>query len=142
MADDLNGKTYYAGAAIGGLSWSFTRPAGDTTTNYTGCSISLRIFEQSAKGVPVLNTPVLSLSLASGLTRVTDTASSQTGRLEIGTSQVNTLLGAAVAKRFGYVWIITPVGGVPLRAPLGQGFDGWFVIAQEGYAGSTSVKVQ
>lgn len=141
MADDLNGKTYYAGAAIAGLSWSFTRPSGDTTTDYTGCAIALRIFEQSSKGVPVSNTPALSLSLTSGLTRITNTASSQAGRLEINSSQVGTLLGTAVAKRFGYTWSITPTGGAPLRAPLGEGYDGWFILAQEGYAGSPSVKV-
>jgi hypothetical protein len=141
MADDLSGKTYYAGAAIAGLAWSFTRPAGDTTTNYTGCAIALRVFEQNSKGIPVSNTPVLSLAIGAGLTRSTDSASNQVGKLEITSTQVTTLIGTAVAKRFGYAWSITPVGGQPLRAPLGEGFDGWFAIAQEGYAGAPVVKI-
>lgn len=138
MNDDLNEKTYYTGTPIAGLSWSFTRPTGDTRTVYTGCAIALRIFRQSAKGVPTSQTPTLSLSLTSGLNRVTDTASLQAGTLEINTTN---LLGDAIAARFGYVWSITPVGGAPLRAPMGGGFDGWFVIAQEGYAGAASIKI-
>lgn len=142
MADELNGKTYYAGAAITGLSWSFTRPAADVVTDYSNCAIALRIYEQSARGVPIATTPTLSLSLGNGLVRSVNTASVQSGLLEISATQVSNLLGTtAVAKKFGYVWSITPVGGSPLRAPLGQGFDGSFAIAQEGYAGAPVIKV-
>lgn len=141
MADDLNQKTYYIGAAIAGLSWSFTRPAADSVTNYTDCAIALRIYEQNSRGVPVAATPTLSLSLGNGLTRATNTASTQSGILEISATQAGNLLGTtSAAKRFGYVWSITPVGGAPLRSPLGAGFDGWFVLAQEGYGGAAAVK--
>ena len=141
MADDLNQKTYYAGAAIAGLSWSFTRPAADTVTDYTGCAIALRIYEQNSKGTPATTSPTLALSLGNGITRVANTASTQSGLLEITATQIGNLLGTtSAAKRFGYVWSITPTGGAPLRAPLGGGFDGWFILAQEGYAGSSAIK--
>jgi hypothetical protein len=136
VTDALNGKTVLVGAGLAGLTWAFTRPSADTVTNYTNASISVRFFELDKKFKPISTTPALSLSIGSGITRSTNTASSQAGLFQVTAAQLGTLLGTAEAKNFAYVWYIQPVGYEAVRAFVGDGYDGRFLLAKEGYAGS------
>jgi len=141
--DDLKGKTFLAGAAIAGLSWSFTRPIADVSTVYTNAAIAFKLFElvrTNEKGVPLSSTPSLTLIIGSGLTREVNTASIQSGLLTVTQAIVSSLLLGSTIKQFSYVWSITPVGSSPIRAAIGSGYDGRFSIAQEGYGGSTVIR--
>lgn len=135
MIDALRGQTVLAGAALSGLRWQFTRPSEDTTTNYTNSAITVRLFVLS-KGKPTSTTPDLILTIGSGLTRSTNTATTQAGLLAITPSQLATLLGTAEARQVAYAWYIQPTGYESVRAFVGGGYDGRFILAKEGYAGS------
>lgn len=140
MADNLNGRTFYSNAAIGGILATFTRNENDTTTDYTNSVITLAIYTQNAQGVPTNPTvPTLTLSVGAGLTRVVNTASAQSVQLVISEAQVGTLLGATTARRCGYAWSITPTGLAEIRGPQGSGYQGFFIVAAEGYAGVKNI---
>lgn len=136
MTDALNNKTHLAGSSLTGIRWTFNRPTDDTTTDYTDCAIAFKVFELDNKNVPLSTTPVLTLAIDSGLSRITNTASLQSGVMTITTLQIAALLGTAKIKHFSYVWSITPSGAESIRAFLGSGYDGRFAIAQEGYGGT------
>ena len=142
MTDALNGKTVLVGAALSGLRWEFTRPSNDTTTVYTNSTISVRLFELDKKFKPISTTPALSLAIGSGLTRSTNTATTQAGLLTITANQLVTLLGTAEAKNFAYAWYVQPPGYESVRAFVGDGYDGRFVLAKEGYAGSSDGEIK
>jgi len=146
MTDSLAGKTILIGAAIAPQLVTFERSPNEeglpTPTVYTDSDIQLRIYSQDKKGKPDDNTPDLTLSVGSGLTRQTNTAAEVSVTMQITSSQLSNLLGTAEAARFGYVWAIRPVGAAEyFRAFLTDGYDGYFVVAREGYGGSESVKV-
>ena len=142
MSDDLNGKTLLIGAASPPLLATFTRAENDSTTDYEDADIQLRIFSQDKKGKPDSDTEDLTLSVGSGLTRATNTATVTAVTAQITTTQLSTLLGAAEAARYGYVWAIRPVGATDyIRAFLAEDYDGYFVVAKQGYGGAESVKV-
>jgi hypothetical protein len=136
VTDALNGKIFLSGASISGYTWEFSRPINDTITSYVNADVTTRIFSLSVDGIPS-STPVLTLSINNGLTRRDNTASFQSGLYQITSTQTATLLGSSKAKRFSYAWWIQPLGYEPVRAPIGEGYDGTFVIVKEGYAGST-----
>lgn len=136
MTDALNGKVFLAGASISGYKWEFVRPSNDSTINYTDAQVTTRIFSLDFEGNPSSN-PVLTLSINSGLTRIDNTATLQSGLYQITSAQTATLLGSSKAKRFSYAWWIQPSGYEAVRAPVGEGYDGTFAIVKEGYAGST-----
>lgn len=142
MTDALNGKTVLVGAALSGLRWEFTRPSNDTTTVYTNSTISVRLFELDKKFKPISTTPALSLAIGSGLTRSANTATTQAGLLTITANQLVTLLGTAEAKNFAYAWYVQPPGYEPVRAFVGDGYDGRFLLAKEGYAGSSDGEIK
>lgn len=142
MTDALNGKTVLVGAALAGLRWEFTRPSNDTTTVYTNSTISVRLFELDKKFKPISTTPALSLAVDSGLTRSTNTATTQAGLLTITATQLASLLGTAEAKNFAYAWYVQPPGYEPVRAFVGDGYDGRFLLAKEGYAGSADGEIK
>ena len=142
MTDALSGKTVLVGAALAGLRWEFTRPSADTTTVYTNSVISVRLFELDKKFKPLSTTPALALTINSGLTRTTNTATTQTGLLQITPQQLATLLGTAEAKYFAYAWYVQPPGYEAVRAFVGDGYDGRFLLAKEGYAGSADGEIK
>lgn len=142
MTDALSGKTVLVGAALAGLRWQFTRPSADTTTDYTNSVISVRLFELDKKFKPISTTAALALAISSGLSRTTNTATTQAGLLQITPQQLATLLGAAEAKYFAYVWYVQPPGDEPVRAFVGDGYDGRFLLAKEGYAGSADGEIK
>jgi hypothetical protein len=154
--DDIDGKVFAVGtAAITGQRWTFTRPEADTTTVYTGAAIALRIFalngspkisggeitEKTRQLPPTSSTPALTLTLGSGLTRTTDTASTQSGLLTITDQQLEALLGSATLRAFSYLWVVTPANANPLSKPLGEGYDGVFALAAEGWTLEALAKV-
>lgn len=135
MTDDLNRKTIYSGSDVSGLTWRFTKPAGeDPAILYTDAAIALRIYRLTAKGIPESTTPTLSLTIGSGLIRPTagNTDALQEGTLVITEAQVATLLGSARVANFRYHWKITPPGAAALRSFKGGGYDGGFAIQAEG----------
>ena len=142
--DDLNGKTATLGAALPPLTWSFTRPAGNTSIDYLNAAVSLKIFEldkTDSKAVPQSDTPVLTLALGTGLVKTTNTSALQEGTVLITKDQMDALLGAtAKIKQFSYVWTVTPTGGAPVRGFLGDDYGGRFSITREGYFGATAIK--
>jgi len=142
VTDALSGKTVLVGAALAGLRWEFTRPSADTTTVYTNSVISVRLFELDKKFKPLSTTPALALTINSGLTRTTNTATTQTGLLQITPQQLATLLGTAEAKYFAYAWYVQPPGYEAVRAFVGDGYDGRFLLAKEGYAGSADGEIK
>jgi len=120
---------------------TFTRATADTTV-LTDAAIELRIFAQSKAGVPSSATANLVLSVGSGLTRVTNSATVVSVSAQISATQLSTLLGTAEALKFGYVWAIRPAGATDYyRGFLGEDFDGYFVVAKQGYGGASSVKL-
>jgi len=145
MADLLNGATILIGAASAPMRYTFTRNAADTgggATDYTSAAIELRIFAQDKKGTPASATPALTLSVGSGLTRGTNTVTVTDVTMQLSAANLVTLLGSAEAVRLGYVWAIRPAAAAEFyRAFLGEEYDGYFVIAKQGYGGAESVKV-
>lgn len=160
--DDLDGKVYPAGtAALTGAGWSFTVADTDTQTpTLAGCAIAFRIFEldgtpkleplsDGTLGVgpkirrlpPLSATPSKVLTLTAGLTRTTDDIKLQAGLLTIIDADLGNLLGDAAVKAFRYTWVITPVNSAPLTTYLGGGYDGTFVLGQEGYSLEALAKV-
>lgn len=135
MADVLGNRTYLAGAAITAKHFTFTRSAQDTAstspTDYTDSDVELVLYNS-----PTAASPTLTLTVGSGLTKVTNTADVQTVALTISEGQVATLLGAADSVTVAYAWSITPTGGVPIRAEKGAGVNGSFTIEKESRAGS------
>ena len=135
MTDDLNKKTIYSGADVAGLTWRFTKPAGeDPEIVYTNAAIALRIYRLTSKGLAESTTPTLALALGNGLTRTGsgNTATVQAGSLVISEAKVAQLLGSARVANFRYHWKITPVGAASLRSFKGGGYDGGFTIQAEG----------
>lgn len=148
MTDLLNGKTILIGAASAPLLVTFTRNASDvvsgsyTPPTFVDAAIELRIFAQDRKGNPASATPALTLSVGSGLTRALNTATATSVTVQLSTANLATLLGTAEAVRCGYVWAIRPTGAADFyRAFLGGDYDGFFVVAKQGYGGAESVKV-
>jgi hypothetical protein len=144
MADQLNGSVYSTGtAAITGLQWSFTvAEDDDLTPTLVDCAIALRLFkltgvpksiEAARQLPPAPDGPHLALNLTSGLARDTNLAKSQSGLLTISASSANTLLGSANAVGINYFWVVTPVGAAPLAKPLGEEYQGTFILLREGY---------
>jgi hypothetical protein len=146
--DDLDGKVYPVGTAgLVGLNYSFTRPAEDTTTDYTDAAIALRIFElngepkiidgaisDKTRQLPPLSpTPALVLTVGSGLERTTNTDDTQAGKISLTPGNLETLLGTNTLRAFSYFWVITPTGFQVATKPLGDGYDGVFALAVEGY---------
>ena len=134
MVDVLANKTYLAGAAITAKQFTFTRAALDTgsasPTDYTDSAIELVLYNDPAAAVPTVT-----LDLDNGLTRLVDSASTQTVLLTISEANLDTLLDGAESVVVGYAWSITPVGGVPIRVHKGGGFDGQFTLEKESKAG-------
>lgn len=142
---ELNGATILIGAASSPLRYTFTRNASDTggsATVYTNAAIELRIFAQDKKGTPASAAPTLTLSVGSGLTRGTNTATVTDVTMQLTAANLATLLGTAEAARFGFVWCIRPAAASEFyRAFLGEEYDGYFVVAKQGYGGADAVKV-
>jgi hypothetical protein len=148
MTDLLNGATILLGAASAPMRYTFTRNASDvasgsyTPTVFTDAAIELRIFAQDRKGAPASATPAMTLSVGSGLTRGLNTATATDVTMQLSAANLATLLGTAEAVRLGYVWAIRPAASAEFyRAFLGGDYDGYFVVAKQGYGGAESVKV-
>lgn len=148
MTDLLNGATILIGAATAPVEVTFTRNTADVVvgdkpaTVYTDSAIELRIFSQNKKGEPSSATAALTLSVGSGLTRILNTATATAVTVQLSASNLATLLGTAEAVRCGYVWAIRPALAAEFyRAFLGGDYDGFFVVARQGYGGAESVKV-
>ena len=148
MTDPLNGATLLIGAASAPILVTFTRNAADVVSgDYTpptlvDVAVELRVFAQDKKGSPASATPALTLSVGSGLTRALNTATAASVTVQLSASQLASLLGSAESVRCGYVWAIRPAGAADYyRAFLGQEYDGYFVVARQGYGGAESVKV-
>lgn len=145
MTDPLNGATILIGAATPPLRYTFTRNANDTgdgATVYTDADIQLRIFAQDKKGVPASGTATLTLSIGSGLTRAANGATATAVTAQLSAANLATLIGTAESARCGYVWAIRPVGAADYyRAFLGDDYDGYFVVAKQGYGGAESIRV-
>ena len=148
MSDPLYGATILVGAASKPMGYRFTRNTADTVENgytptvFTNAAVELRIFVQDKKGMPSSSTPALTLSVGSGLTRGLNTATATTVTMQLSAANLATLLGTADAVRLGYAWAIRPAASAEFyRAFLGGDYDGYFVVAKQGYGGAESVKV-
>ena len=141
MANILQGKTLNSGADSPPLQWAFTRPEADTTTDYTGAAIRLLVFPAAGLKENALPTdaddPALTLSLGSGLTRTTDTASLQAGVLTFTSIQLKNLLGAAQRGQYRFFLDIEPSGAARFTSFVGEegGYDGVFFVVKPGFAG-------
>jgi hypothetical protein len=144
MVDQLNGSIFPTGtAAITGLRWSFTvAPNDDLTPSLVDCAIALRLFklsgvprsvEAARQSTPLPDGPHLVLNLSNGLTRTENAATSQAGLLTISAEQATALLGDANAVGVNYFWVVTPSGAAPLAKPLGQEYQGTFLLVREGF---------
>ena len=148
MTDPLNGATLLAGAASAPRGYIFTRNAADdggddiAVTIYTNADIEFRVTVQDKKGIPAADSPAVTLAIGSGLTRALNTATATAVIMQLSAANLATLLGTAEAVRCGYVWNIRPAAASEFyRAFLGDDFDGYFVVAKQGYGGAESVKV-
>jgi hypothetical protein len=148
MTDLLNGATILIGAASPPILVTFSRNVADVVTgDYTpptlvDVAVELRVFVQNRKGEPASATPALTLSVGSGLTRALNTATAASVTVQFSAANLASLIGTAEAVRYGYVWAIRPDGAADFyRAFLGNDYDGFFVVAKQGYGGAESVKV-
>lgn len=140
MADTLDGKTLNSGAGSPPLEWSFTRPAADTTTDYTDAAIALVVFTADglkATSAPLPTTAALTLTVDSGLTRSTNDANIQIGRAVFTAAQLASLLDGANRTQCRYFWKVTPSGAEAFTAFVDEdgGYDGVFYVVAPGYAG-------
>ena len=148
MTDTLDGKTLNSGAGSPPLQWTFTRPTADTTTVYTDAAIALVIHTTDslqASAAPSPTTAALTLTIGSGLTRSTNAAGSQVGRISITAAQLTTLRGTNNRQQCRYYWRVTPVGAEPFTAFVNEatgGYDGVFYVVAPGYAGVDPAKVK
>jgi hypothetical protein len=147
MANILQSQTLNAGADSPPLSWTITRPATDTTTSYVDAAVRLLVFPAAdavgkvvkPEALPVnVTTPALTLSIGSGLTRTTNTASVIGGLITITSSQLTTLLGATANRgQYRFFFDVQPVGFSRFTAFVGDtaAYDGIFYVVRPGFAG-------
>ena len=141
MSNILQGKTLNSGADSPPMKWTFTRPTGDTEIDYTGAAIRLLVFPATTLKENALptdaNTPALTLSIGSGLTRETNTPSVQAGTLTFTSSQLVTLLGTANRGQYRFLMDVQPSGGSRFTSFVGEigGYDGIFYVTRPGFAG-------
>lgn len=121
--DSLNGQTFFQGTAIALKQWTFTRATLDATTPLTGSAITLDFYLERAES------PLLSLSIGSGLTRVTNTDTVQSGTLVVTPEQVDTLLGDNRSRKILYRWTIEAPGYEPVTGTISQGYSGFITVA-------------
>jgi hypothetical protein len=155
MADFLDGKVYRIDAAVAGLAWSFTVDLPFVTQSTPGftladCLIFLRLYPLVDRGKtlqPISNTPAVTLSLGSGLTRMTNAdplldgnrADTQIGTLVITPQQCTTLIAGGTYRFVGYEWRATLASGGIVAAPTQQGekgpYEGKFGLTLPGISG-------
>jgi hypothetical protein len=140
VADDLDGKTLNSGAGSPPLGWAFTRAAGDTATNYTGAAIALVIYGTDSLKATAQPTesPVLTLSIGSGLTKTTNDPDLQEGTITFTAANLTTLRGAVQRAQFRYFWKVTPTGAADAFTAFVNetgGYDGVFFVQAPGWAG-------
>lgn len=143
MSFVLNESTVFLGAASPPMEFKFSRPTEDTTTVYTDAVLKVYFFRQSAKGVPSAPaTPTLTLTEGNGITRRTNTASLASFTVQLSASHLSTLFGTddIAARRIGYIATLTPVGYAEYQGLLQDDYDGWFIVARQGYVGNDVVK--
>lgn len=141
MANVLQGKTLNSGADSPPLTWAFTRPAGDTTTDYTGAAIRLLVHPAESLKENALPTDAddaqLTLSIGAGLTRETDEPDEQSGTLTFTSIQLKALLGTANRGQYRFFLDIQPSGAARFTSFVGEegGYDGVFYVVRPGFAG-------
>jgi hypothetical protein len=124
MADTLNGAKVSPSADVR-FKVTFTRTADDIdpstglATDYEDCTISMLIV-----ALPE-NTTVTTLTIGSGLTRVTNTASSQVLSGRIPQATINANAGSTLAYRFT---LTTASGGVVSGSDKKPGYYGRFEV--------------
>ena len=115
----LNSETFYSNAAIDKKRITFTRDTNDTTS-----------FEDAE--IAVVLTPAsgtaLTLAVNSGLTRTTNTESSQVVDLQISQAQANALLNGRSRQTVEYQFFITPAGAQKLTGAEGSPWYGKFYL--------------
>jgi hypothetical protein len=90
-----------------------------------------------ATALPSPTTAALTLSIGSGLTRTTNSAGVQSGRILFTASQLTTLRDSANRAQCRYYWRVTPSGAEPFTAfvDVDGGYDGVFYVVAPGWAG-------
>ena len=124
MADTLNGAKVSPSADVR-FKATFTRTADDidpstgVATDYTDCTISMAVVETP------LNTAISTLSIGSGLTRVTNDADSQVISGRIPQATINNYVGKTLAYRFT---LTTQSGGIVSGSDKKPGYYGTFEV--------------
>lgn len=130
MTTGFDGSTIFAGTANGfSRQFTFTRQA-DDATDWTGSAIFVRFYHKRGD-----ISPLLTLSVGSGITVTTDAADSQVLTMDLTTSNLTTLRNSRNTNEIYYNWTIQPSGGQPTNAPKGGGYDGTITVVLESYAG-------
>ena len=120
----LNDQVFVSGAAIGLKRLTFTRHA-DDTTHWTGAAIRVNLFPRSGETIV--------LSVGAGVTKITDTASSQVANIEISESQVTALLNGRSEQQVRYEIEIQPTGGEAIKGNADSDYSGQFTVIKEGW---------
>ena len=132
MTSGFNGATLFASSNNSfSRQFTFSRQSHDTT-DYTGAAISVRFYDKQGD-----DTPLLTLSVGSGLSISTDSAASQVVRLDLSSANLTTLRAGKNTNVVFYNWTIQPIGGQRINAPRGDGYDGSITVVLESYAGQT-----
>jgi hypothetical protein len=119
----LNGKTFISGRAINKKTLTFTRDTTDTT-DWTGAGIECLL-------TPATGTAI-ALSVGAGITKATDTASSQVAELEVTEAQVSALLAGETSMVVTYNIWIKESGAEASSGHEGTAYHGSFTIKAEG----------
>jgi hypothetical protein len=148
MADVLNNSVYsLTGIDLAGLVATFS----SDDIVLTDATYALEIYKldgalqvvteggaevistKTRKLPPLSATPNLTLTVGSGITVDTNTATLQELTFTITAAQLTTLLGSGTSAAYRYFWQITPSGGATQARPLGGGYDGVFGLVAPGY---------
>ena len=131
MSEGLGGKVFSVGATIN-ARYAITRLASltDDEQNLENSVITMEFYRESTDALPTVT-----LAIGAGITRVTNTSSSQIIDVLVDEAQIAALIGTEDKKLVSYVFTLTPVSGVPMRGAEGNGFSGRFYLIKESLAG-------
>jgi hypothetical protein len=140
MPDYLNQKIIPVGSLSEPLLVTIRNENESDPADLTDAQVQFRAFKQQTdrKGlvIPVADTPDLTISVGTGLERKDNSPTVSSFFFQMNDAQLSALLGDANSVRYGYAWYVRPVGATDYyRAFLGGGFDGYFTVVREGYAG-------
>lgn len=131
MSEGLENRIFSVGATIN-ARFAITRSANltDAEQNLEDSAITIEFYRESTDALPTVT-----LAVGTGITRVTNTSSSQLIDVLVDEAQIAALIGTEDKKLVSYVFTLTPVGGVPMRGAEGNGFSGRFYLIKESLAG-------